>query len=92
MNYSGGWGIVLQTICLLIILFLAPLENKNHKLDEDKRKKYGIKARIVEILVFFVYTFLYLSNKQHIMISVGMANIVTSVSLIAGYAKNRRFQ
>ena len=42
-NNIGVSKIIMQTIMLLIILFLAPVENKNHILDIVERQRYGKK-------------------------------------------------
>ncbi len=90
INYSGAWGIVLQTLSLLVILFLAPVENKNHILDKDEKRRYGIKTKMIAILICALYAYLYALDKTRFLISIEMACLVVALSLIAGYEKNKR--
>lgn len=90
ITYSTFWGIALQTICLLIIFFLAPVENMNHILDEDEKRKYGMRTKIISILFCSGYVILLFQNKQNVMRALVIANVVVSVSLVMGYIKNKR--
>lgn len=46
MNYDKGWAIILQTISLLVILFLVPIENKNHILDKEEKKSMELELEL----------------------------------------------
>lgn len=87
INVSWMLGIVLQTISLLVILVLAPVENKNHILDEDEKKQYATRTRGIEMLLYFTYIFLCFINRESA-VAVGMANIAVAVSLLFGCVKN----
>lgn len=91
LNYKGTWSIVVQTIISLIIWFLAPVENTNHILDIDEKKIYGIRTKIIVIVLYFAYIFLYFINKTGLLNSIGMANLAVMSSLIAGCIKNKKF-
>lgn len=84
---GGGLGIALQTICLIIVLLIAPVENVNHILDKDERIKYGIKGRNIEILLYLIYISLYLANKRDISVAIGTANVTGTIFLVIGYVK-----
>lgn len=88
MNIFRGWEIILQTINTFIILFLAPVENTNHILDKEEKKKYTTKTRITVTLLYAIYVFLCFINKQEMANSIGMAIFVVTISLILGYIKN----
>lgn len=90
INYSEAWGIALQMLSLLVILFLAPVENKNHILDKDEKRKYGIKTKAMVIFICALYVYFYVLDKTGILISMEMACGVVAFSLIAGYEKNKR--
>lgn len=89
INYSVNWGILLHTISLLVIFFLAPVENVNHILDEEEKKKYGIRIRVIEGLLYAAHIFLYFTNMQYMTLPLVIANIVVAVSLFAGYKKSK---
>ena len=59
INYSEVRGTILQTLSFLVILFLAPVENRNHILDREEKRRYGIKTRINLILIYTFYVCLY---------------------------------
>lgn len=86
----GIIGILVQSIMLLIILFLAPVENKNHILDEREKQKYGKKTRRTTIILYAAYILLYVLNAHKLAISIEVSFIVSAISLIAGAIKNRR--
>lgn len=90
INCSEAWGIALQTLSLLVILFLAPVENKNHALDKDEKRRYGIRARVIAIWIYVLYACLYVLDRSRVLISIEMAYFVVALSLIVGYEKNKR--
>ena len=83
-------GIAIQTFCLLAIFFFFSVENKNHILDEDERREYGFRVKIIEIILYFIYIFLSLFGNQGAVISLGMANFVVTLSLFKKKKKNRK--
>lgn len=90
IEHMGTVGFLLQAISLFIILLLAPVENKNRVLDESEKKKYGIKTRVIAVLLSFIYVILCIANRQAIAIPVGIAFLVVAISLITGYIKGVR--
>lgn len=71
----------------LAILILAPVENTNHILDEEEKRKYGIKGKVIASMLFFVYIFLYFTNKFEIMAAIATAFLTGTILLILGYLK-----
>ena len=84
---GGELGIALQTICLVIVLLIAPVENVNHILDKDERIKYGNKGRNTEILLYLIYVSLYFVNRRNISVAIGTANLIGTIFLVIGYIK-----
>ena len=87
LNYKKEIGIILQTISLIIILFLAPMENKNNTLDDIEKKKYGIRTRIIGIGEYAISCLLYEMGYISEGFSIGVANFVVGLMLIVGYMK-----
>lgn len=87
IDYNGKCGIILQILSFLAILILAPVENTNHILDEEEKRKYGIKGKVIASMLFFVYIFLYFTNKFEIMAAIATAFLTGTILLILGYLK-----
>ena len=86
----GMTGILIQSIMLMIIIFLAPVGNKNHILDEVEKQNYGKKTRITAIALYFAYILLYAVTKHKLAVPIEAACAVVVISLIAGSVKNGR--
>lgn len=89
-NNIGVSEIMMQTIMLLIILSLAPVENKNHILDIVERRRYGKKTRSIAMILYIIYFFLYLTDKYKFAIPIGVAFLVAVISLVTGILKNTK--
>ena len=86
----GMNGITIQLFMLLILVFLAPVENKNRILDEAEKKKYGKKTRTTAIFLSLVYILMCELNKPEYAIPIETAFVVLTISLIVGFVKNRK--
>lgn len=86
-DYSEGWTIALLTVSLIAILFLAPVGNTNHILDEDEKRKYGLKGKITASLLYLIYVFLYFTKKQISISAIATAILLGTILLVLGYVK-----
>ncbi|MDE5909710.1 MAG: accessory gene regulator B family protein [Lachnospiraceae bacterium] len=74
--------------CLVLILFLAPVENQNRQLETNERKKYGTKTKTIATFISLLTVFFRYKGLHNIIIPILMAFIIVSISLILGYIKN----
>ncbi len=87
-NCSIGINILLQGTCLVLIFILAPIENKNRKLDDIELKQYKKKTRASAVVIFLICCLLYWKKNFYIIVPVVIAYIVLACLLVAGYIKN----
>ena len=87
-NCSIGINILLQATCLVLIFILAPIENKNRKLDDIEQKQYKKKTRANAVVISLMCCFLYWKKNFYIIVPVVIAYIVFVCLLVAGYIKN----
>lgn len=81
-------GIVVQSVMLLILILLAPVENKNHTLDKREIQKYGKRTRITALILYSIYMLLYVLGKPTYAISIEATFAVVVISLVIGSIKN----
>ena len=81
---------LITAIFFAVILHLAPVENPNKRLDEEERRVYGRRARIILIVesVLFLLALLFGWEKLMTVITAGFATV--GISLIAGQLKMRK--
>lgn len=80
--------IFINMSCLVLILFLAPVENQNRQLETNERKKYGAKTKTIAIFISLITVFFRYKGLHYIIIPILMAFLLVSISLILGYIKN----
>lgn len=80
--------IFINMSCLVLILFLAPVENQNRQLEINERKEYGAKTKTIAIFISLITVFFRYKGLHYIIIPILMAFLVVSISLILGYIKN----
>ena len=89
LTYNREVCFFIQAICLLAILIFSPVENKNHKLEENERIKYGRKTKITAIVLFAFSCFLYKDKNSYIIFPLVSAYLLVTISLLLGFAKNK---
>lgn len=77
-----------QVICLLIILILSPVENKNRQLEEYERIKYRNRARLNAITIFGLSCYVYWTENAILILPIITAYLLVAISLVSGYIKN----
>lgn len=85
--FTSLWIRWQQTLGIITIMILAPVENNNHILTNEERIEYGNKTRIIVIILFVIYV---ISEKQgylKIANSTGAAIVVVLISLVIGFVK-----
>ena len=91
-NWPRTVYIFITAVSFLVILFLAPVENPNKRLDNAERKVYGRRTRIIltSESVLFLLALLWKWEKLTAVIAEGFA--IVGTSLIAGQLKMRKFK
>lgn len=51
-------GILIQTINLLIIIFLSPIDSVVHRLEYEEKKEYGTRAKKIALIYYVLYSIL----------------------------------
>lgn len=51
-------GILIQTINLLIIIFLSPIDSVVHRLEYEEKKEYGTRAKKIALIYYVLYCIL----------------------------------
>lgn len=87
-NCSIGINIFVQATSLVLIFILAPVENKNRKLDDIEQKRYKKKTRANAVVITLICCFLYWKKNFYIIEPVIIAHVVLACLLVAGYIKN----
>ena len=90
VQYNITTDVLINIFCLLVILFLAPVENSNRRLEEDERKKYGKKTKIIAIMISFLNAFFRWKGCHNIVIPILAAYLIVTISLVLGYIKLRQ--
>ena len=80
--------ILLQSLNFILLYFLVPVDNKNHRLEQWEKEKYGKKARIRIGCMYVLYLSLHFGAIYSIAVAVGMANVIVGGCVIAGEIKN----
>lgn len=82
--------LVLQIINMLLLFRLVPVDNKNRRLEQWEKDKYGRKARIRIIIAYVLYIFFNVNALHGIAIAIGTANLMVGGCVLAGVIKNYR--
>lgn len=80
--------ILLQSVNFILLYFLVPVDNKNHRLEQWEKEKYGKKARIRIGCMYVLYLSLHFGAIYSIAVAVGIANVIVGGCVIAGEIKN----
>ncbi|MCM1125160.1 MAG: accessory gene regulator B family protein [Lachnospiraceae bacterium] len=91
-QYNINADILLSVFNLIIILLLAPVENDNRQLDEDERKRYGNKTKLIAVFIFLLNFFFRWKGYFYFIIPILAAYSLVSISLILGYIKFKRIK
>lgn len=76
--------LVLQTLNLLLLFLLVPVDNKNRRLEQWEKEKYGRRARIRVIVAYILYILLFINDFYSIATAIGMANLMVGGCVLAG--------
>lgn len=90
MDISNTVCIFIQTVNLLVIFLLSPVETGNRQLDEYEKKTYGAKTRRIAAALYMLYGFFFYNSIHFIAKPMGTACLLVGFSLVAGYIKNNR--
>lgn len=80
--------ILLQSVNFILLYFLVPVDNKNHRLEQWEKEKYGKKAKVQIFCMYMLCLILYLDKKQSIAVAIGVANLTVGGCVCAGKMKN----
>ena len=83
-------GILIQTINLLIIIFLSPIDSVVHRLEYDEKKEYGTRAKKIAFIYYVLYCILKKASIVYISTPIAVACSMVGISLIGGYIKYRK--
>jgi len=81
---SANAGLVILFLSSAVIVMIAPVENKNKPLDQEEKKVYGRRARLIlacEVLVGCVCCFL---ADPGVLWVIALSTLSSALSLIAG--------
>lgn len=84
--------ILLQSLNFILLYFLVPVDNKNHRLEQWEKEKYGKKARVRIGCMYVLCIFLNFTAIRNIAITVGVTNLTVGGCVIAGKIKNIVFK
>lgn len=82
--------LILSVIAAIVILYFAPIDTENKRLDEDECKTFKQKSRIVMIVEIVIGAAAYFLNFSSITCSVMLALIVTGILMMTQLIINRR--
>lgn len=82
--------ILLQTLNLLLLLLLVPVDSENRRLERWEKEKYGRRARVRVIIAYVLYIFLYANALHGIAAAIGTAYLMVGGCILAGVIKNYR--
>ena len=80
--------ILLQSVNFILLYFLVPVDNKNHRLEQWEKEKYGKKARVRIGCMYVLCIFLNFTAIRSIAITVGVTNLTVGGCVIVGKIKN----
>jgi len=74
---------------LLMVFYLAPVENENKPLNENERKKFELYSRITVVFLSLIVIALYFMKIQtdYVYITAAISMFIESVSMLKGEAK-----
>lgn len=88
--YMAEWiYYVVLAASTLVILILAPIENKNKPLDETERKVYKKRAILIATVELIIALLLKLLISDNLFVATVYSFFALSLMLIAGKVKNR---
>lgn len=84
--------LILGLIGTIIIIVLAPVEDKNKPLDENEVKVYGRKAKSILLVDAAVAIVLQLLNFHSLVSTITVSVLALGIFLVMGYVKNKRLE
>lgn len=84
-------SLILGLSSFIIIIFLAPVENDNKKLDELERLVYGIRTKVILVIESLILLASLYFRQSILFSTITMSFIIVSISLLAGNVKNKNF-
>lgn len=88
-GFHAGVGITLLLIAAAVIMWLAPVGNKNKPLDEDEKRVYGQRTHIVLLIELTIAILCYVFLINTIFWTMVLGILSVSISLIIGAYKNK---
>lgn len=82
---------ILSIISVIYILYKAPIDTSNKRLDKDEIRVYGNKARILTIIMFLVAVFLLYIRYNNLAFAVLTGIIMEAYLMIKGQIYNYRY-
>jgi accessory gene regulator B len=88
INMSAGF---ICTISILLVFVLAPVEDKNKPLESEERRLYSLRSKQFLVLGVLINIILYLfiGNKNSLVLFAVSAQIWVGAAVLAGYLKNK---
>lgn len=68
-------GILIQTINLLIIIFLSPIDSVVHRLEYEEKKEYGTRAKKIALIYYVLYCILKKASIVYISTPIAVAYV-----------------
>lgn len=78
-------GILIQTINLFIVMYLSPVDNAVRRLEDEEKKKYGTRAKIIALILYILYCVLKVISVEDISKPIAMACLMVGTSLIGAF-------
>lgn len=83
-------SLLLGLSSFIIIMFMAPVENDNKKLDELERMVYGIRTKVILVIEGLILLASLYFGQSILFSTITVSFIIVSISLLAGNVKNRK--
>lgn len=90
VQFNNVLGIIIQTINLFIIMKLSPVENFEHKLDCDEKKKYGVRTKKIVLVLYTLYCIFNKMSITYLSAPIASACLLVGILLVSGYVKYRK--
>ncbi len=87
-NWNSRIWVLVGLLAAVIIWFLAPVDNKNHRLDKSEKIKFRKMTRLMVVLFLILLLFLFCFVRRYLG-SVIIAYLLVAIILIAGMIKNK---
>ena len=88
--WNGYLGVIFLFIAVMVIGFLAPVEDRNKPLNEREKTVYKRRGRMYSAILSGVALILWFAGMKQSSLSIVMALVVAAVMLVLGAIKNRR--